>query len=254
MKISELFLETEKLAPVSISNEFCEAYNDRDNSGIIVDTKKDIKKVLFTLDLTVNAVNYAIKNGFDAVITHHPAIFNPLYRISANSAIYKAINSEIGVISCHLNLDSANGGIDESLALGLGGKIEKGVHVFKSGCSYGKISKMNGLTAGEIYENAKKEFRSDKIMLYGNAKNVINTMASYCGAGLSESEVENVNVDLYVSSDVKHSTILKVVDSGKNLIVLTHYSSEFYGFSKFYSKLKQSINATCELFDEEYYL
>ncbi|MBO5850982.1 MAG: Nif3-like dinuclear metal center hexameric protein [Clostridia bacterium] len=254
MKINELFLQTEKLAPVSISDEFCLAYNDRDNSGIIVETDKDIKSVLFTLDLTVNAVNYAIINGFDCVITHHPAIYHPLYRISTNTAIYKAIQNGIGVISCHLNLDSTKGGIDECLAVGLGGKIEKGVHVFESGCSYGKISKMDGLTAGKIFENAKKEFRSDKIMLYGNPLNVVNSMASYCGAGLSESEVENVKVDLYVSSDVKHSTILKVVDSGKNLIILTHYSSEFYGFSKFYEKLKSVLNVKCELLDEEIYL
>ena len=254
MKINELFLETEKLAPVSISKEFCDEYNDRDNSGIIVETEKDIKSILFTLDLTVNAVNYAIENGFDCVITHHPAIFNPLYNIKSNTAIYKAIQNGIGVISCHLNLDSTKGGIDECLALGLGGKIEKGVHIFPSGNSYGKISKIDGLTAGEIYENAKKEFRSDKIMLYGNPCSVINSMASYCGAGLSESEVENVNVDLYVSSDVRHSTILKVVDGGKNLIVLTHYSSEFYGFSKFYKNLKAALNVKCELLDEEYYL
>ncbi len=254
MKINELFLETEKLAPVSISKEFCDEYNDRDNSGIIVETEKDIKSILFALDLTVNVVNYAIDNGFDCVITHHPAIFHPLYAVKTNTAIYKAVQNGIGVISCHLNLDSAKGGIDECLAIGLGGKIERGVHVFPSGNSYGKVSKMNGLTAGEIYENAKKEFRSDKIMLYGNPKNVVSTMASYCGAGLSESEVDSVNVDLYVSSDVRHSTILKVVDSGKNLIVLTHYSSEFYGFSKFYNNIKGALNCKCELLDEEYYL
>ncbi len=254
MKIKELFSITESFAPVSISNEFCSKYNAKDNSGIIVETSKDINKVLFALDLTLKAVDFAIKNGCDAIITHHPAIYYPLYSISQNSPLYKAIKNDIGVISCHLNLDAVNGGIDDLFAKGLKGKVVSCVYELSNGASYGKISEFNGVTCKELIDAIKSEFNAKRILFYGNDSNKIYKLASFCGAGLSESDVENVDADVYVSADVKHSAIVKVLDKNKNLIVLTHYASEIYGFKQFYYNVSKKLDVKSIIFEEDYYL
>ncbi len=254
MTIKELFEKTEEFAPVSISKEFCAKFDAKDNSGIIVGTNKDIKKVLFSLDLTNKAVDFAVKNNCDAIITHHPAIYYPLYSISQNSPIYNAIKNDIGVISCHLNLDAVKGGIDDEFAKGIGGKIVGNACELSCGNSYGKISEFDGVLAQDVFNKVKNEFNANKILFYGNGQNRIYKVASFCGAGLSESEVDFIDADLYISSDVKHSAIIKVLDKDKNLIILTHYASEIYGFKKFYSKITKTFDIDHMIFEENYYL
>ncbi|MBP5194000.1 MAG: hypothetical protein J6126_04660, partial [Clostridia bacterium] len=53
MKFSELFKAACEIAPVELSEAFVRAEDGYDNSGIIVETRRDIKKVLFSLDLSL---------------------------------------------------------------------------------------------------------------------------------------------------------------------------------------------------------
>ena len=50
-----------------------------DNDGIMVcpDSNAEVKKVLISLDVTEEIVDYAINQGFDLIISHHPLIFRP---------------------------------------------------------------------------------------------------------------------------------------------------------------------------------
>ena len=63
MKINDIYTIINEYAPVELSNAFCNAINGFDNSGIIAHVSEDIKGVLFTLDLTINAVDKAIESG-----------------------------------------------------------------------------------------------------------------------------------------------------------------------------------------------
>ena len=47
-----------------------------DNVGLLVgDNTKEINKVLFCLDVTEKAVQKAVDNNVDLIISHHPVIF-----------------------------------------------------------------------------------------------------------------------------------------------------------------------------------
>ena len=48
-----------------------------DNDGIMCASKLDaeIKNVLIALDVTMDTVDYAVENGFDTIISHHPLVF-----------------------------------------------------------------------------------------------------------------------------------------------------------------------------------
>ena len=46
-----------------------------DNVGLLVGrTDKEVKKVLICLDINECAVEYAILNNFDCIVSHHPLV------------------------------------------------------------------------------------------------------------------------------------------------------------------------------------
>lgn len=237
MKIEDVLAALEKYAPLSLSAEFCNKYDAYDNSGIIVKTPSDITGAVFSLDLTKNAVDEAVKLGYNLIVTHHPAIYKGVKTINGDDALYAAISNKIGVISMHLNLDGAPLGIDYYLAKGLGSVGDETTLMPLNGGGYGRVFNVNK-TFGDVVCDYKKEFKSDKVFAYGNENALIKKVASFCGAGFSEYEYElSKDCDLIVSADVPHHMILKVIESGRNLMQITHYASEIYGFEKFYESV-----------------
>ena len=255
MKINDILNILERYAPTTYSNEFVNKFDAYDNVGIIVDTDKDITGVLFTLDLTVESVKKAIDNNCNLIFTHHPAIYAPIKNISVDTPIYQAINNSIGVISFHLNLDVAINGIDHYLAEGLGGKDASILSTLEDGIGYGRKFTLNGENFSDVIDRYKTNFKSNRVIYYGDLTDKINTVATFCGQGLSEKTLEQVKgVDLIVSSDVQHHVILKALEMGVKLLIVTHYSSEFYGFSKVYDNLSNNLGVKTYLNMENKYL
>ena len=82
MKVEEVLHILEScVAPVSLSDEFCATYKMYDNSGIIINCASEVTGVLFSLDLSIEAVNRAIERGYNLIVTHHPAIYGGISRI-----------------------------------------------------------------------------------------------------------------------------------------------------------------------------
>ena len=250
MKIGNVFSTLEKFAPISISNELVKAFNGYDNSGIIASVEDEIKGVIFTLDLTEKSVETAIENGANLIVTHHPAIYAPIKTV--DGALLKCIQNKIGVISMHLNLDACNDGIDYHLANGLGGVEQKIVTELSSGCGYGRVFEFN-----ESFNSLKKRyqevFNTDKVMAFGNLDKKIKKVASFCGSGLDINEVDGLSyVDAFVSADIKHHVILYALERGKCVLQVSHYSSEVYGFRKFYNEIKSQLSGlNCVFFENQ---
>ena len=62
------------------------------------------------------------------------------------------------------------------------------------------------------------------------------------GCGASEQNAAQNGADVFVSSDLKHHEIAALIARGLNVIELTHYSAESYGFCKIYQKIKDELN------------
>jgi len=74
-----------------------------------------VKKVLLTLDVTENAIDLAIKEKADLIISHHPFIFRPIKKIT-NPLYIRLIKSDIAVYCAHTNLDVVKKGVNSALA------------------------------------------------------------------------------------------------------------------------------------------
>lgn len=253
MNFLEFYNEMLRLAPMEISDRFV-GEGAYDNSGIIIETGRDVKTAVYCLDLTSRSVEFAISKNADIIVTHHPAIYRPIKNILVGSPLLTAANAGIGVISNHLNLDGAKKGIDYSLMRGLGGEIIGILDDFGNGEGYGRVGVFDK-TFGEIVENYKKEFGTEKAWAYGNADKHITKAASFCGAGLGDEEVEaaaKAGAELVVSADIPHHVLLHALERGLCVLSCTHYGTENYGMKKFAeSCAAQFKNMKIYFFDDE---
>lgn len=241
MKLIDAFrIIEEHAAPVALSDELCSKYGHYDNSGIILESEETVSGVLFSLDFTPDAAEEAVKRGCNLIVTHHPAIYNGMRRITPSDdlisrALVVCIKNGIGVISMHLNFDSAPYGIDYYLMKGLGGTAERGVLNALSSGGYGRIYDIKPVTFKEFVKRTLKNFETNRCFAYGDGERIIKRVASFCGAGCSGEAAGmaiNGGADVLVSSDIAHHMITGLYYNNVNVLQLTHYASEVYGFKR----------------------
>ena len=76
MKVYEIANLIENVASLTLAEEW-------DNVGLLIGDKScEISGVVVCLDLTNGAIDYCINNNCNMIITHHPAIFEPLKKIT----------------------------------------------------------------------------------------------------------------------------------------------------------------------------
>ena len=237
-KLKEFLNLMEEFAPLSLSYKMIER-GDYDNSGIIVENHDQVKGVLFSLDLSEEAVFRAIKEGANTIVTHHPAIYMPIKNLSSTGetkALLLAIKNNINVISMHLNLDVAENGIDKCLSECLGAKESVVLDVIDKNVGYGRAFKIDKISITEFTEKLNKKLNTNKIIFYGERE--VEQIASFCGAGGSHAvsvlQDAAIKVDTIVTSDIQHHQLLALIEKGLNVIIIPHYIAEEYGFNKFY--------------------
>ncbi len=260
MKLKEAFAITERCcAPVALSDELCAKYNHYDNSGILVENEGEITGVLFSLDFTPAAAEEAIKRGYNLIITHHPAIYHGQHRITPSNdlisqALVKCIRGGVGVISMHLNFDCAREGIDYYLMKGLGGTEAEIMDKLSVG-GYGRVYSIPEIKFCDFVRKIGKTFNTKRIFSYGDPQRPIKKVASFCGAGADENAggfaIAN-GADVIVSSDFAHHMITGLYYNGVNVVQMTHYASEVYGFTHMARRLIPELGVPAYvLIDEE---
>ena len=114
MKVCDILEFLESVAPKSTALDF-------DNVGLLVgDPEAEVSGILVSLDCFDEVIDRAEDLDANLIITHHPIIFSPLKTVTADSLVYKLIEKGISVISCHTNLDLAEGGVNDALCTALG--------------------------------------------------------------------------------------------------------------------------------------
>ncbi len=234
-------------------------YGAYDNSGLLVEADEEITGVLFTLDLTNAAIDEGLEKGCNLIHTHHPVIYGKIDHICTSDErllggkLVRCLRHGISLLSAHLNLDVAKGGIDESLMEGIAKTTGVGMcsptimhPVEESG--YGRVYEVLPCTLRELSVGMKKEFATERITVYGDERKLIRRVASFCGAGGDEEGVafaKRTGADVIVSADFKHHVIAYAVEAGLSVIALTHYASENYGVKKYYEKIRRQIEVPC---------
>src|SRR5690606_5428521 len=98
---------------------------DYDNVGLQVgDARREVASVLVALDLTLAVIEEAREVGAGLVVTHHPLLFRPLKRLTADdpagALALRLAEAGLAYYAVHTNLDAAPGGVSFALAERLG--------------------------------------------------------------------------------------------------------------------------------------
>lgn len=198
---------------------------DFDNVGLLVgDPNAEVKKAVVALDCTPSAVNTAITNCCQLIITHHPIIFNPLKQVLAGSAVYEVIKNGISVISMHTNLDVGIGGVNDCLSSALSLN-----NITKVTAEDGYLLNIGELTS-PLYPDGLAGYIKEKLggaVKYYGAERQIKRILLCSGSGGSYiGEVLKHNCDALITADVKHNQFLDAERFGVSLYDAGHFDTE----------------------------
>lgn len=212
----------EEMAPPSLAEDW-------DNVGLMLGrTSAPVRRVLLALDMTAETVQQAIDYKADLLVTHHPAIFKKLGRITdgdwQQELLLRLAEHGIAVYSAHTNLDCVSSGVNDALVQRLGITNED---VLDAGNGLGRIGEVPAQSLTEFAEHVKKALRCDYVTL-GDAGKRVQRVAVCGGAGSDLIALAlKLGADTLVTGDVKYHEAQKAVFSGLNIIDAGHQPTEW---------------------------
>lgn len=244
IKLLEIKNYLEECFPPEYAEEF-------DNIGLLIGRcDRDVRKVLLCLDCNKNVVAEAEKIGAELIITHHPVIFNPLKSITDKDdfgeMVVSALEKGISIYSAHTNLDSAPGGITDTVAEMLG--------LIPFSNMEGNLGRVctapEGMTAKALTETIKKAFGLKTIYSTFTKNREIKTVA-ICNGGGGGSLVqcaEKLGADVYISGDLKHHEVSEMfVSDNIDFIEIRHYDCEIIARDILKNKLTEKFGKEVEI-------
>jgi dinuclear metal center YbgI/SA1388 family protein len=108
----------DRFAPKSLAESW-------DNVGLLIgDRSAAISRVMTCLSVTPTSAREAADRRAEMIVTHHPVLFRPIQRLTADDAegkmLLELIRANVAVYSPHTAFDNTAGGINEMLAERLG--------------------------------------------------------------------------------------------------------------------------------------
>ena len=194
-----------------------------DNVGLLVgDMNAKSEKVLLALDITSDVIEEAVKKNVSIIVTHHPIIFNPLKKLTADSLQYKLARNDITVISAHTNLDICNGGVNDTLARIIGLSFD--VNTNEDCYLTGEIEK--AVNCREFADLICNKIGC-KGVRFAEKKGSIKKVTVSCGAGGGNIFAAAAqNSDAFLTGEIKHHEILFARENNIAVYDIGHFRSE----------------------------
>ncbi len=220
MTVNELYRFLSDRIPQELSCEW-----DNDGRMCVPDGQRTVKRALVCLDITNDAIGFAIENNVDCIISHHPLVFKAIKGIDDDSYIckrlIKLIKNDISALSFHTRLDVVNGGVNDILAERMD---------LQNVCDFADVGRM-GETAKEMSlksfgELVKTTLDSDRVVCVGAGKNV-KKIAVVGGSGKGYVlESAKCGCDTFLTGEMSFDNEHEAKEAGVNLVCAGHYFTE----------------------------
>ena len=243
MTVRELYAVLNEKIPKALS---CEG----DNDGLMCcpNGKREVRKALITLDVTSEAIEYAIQGNYDVILSHHPLIFRGLKSVDDEGAVcakvLKLIENGISVMSFHTRLDALDGGVNDTLCDLLG--LNKVEYMMDEGIPLGRIGELEVSLQAEAFAKAVKNTLSCPFILLSNAGVPVKRVAVLGGSGKNYIELARAyGADTFVSGRLDYHPMADEHDqniSPMNLIEAGHFYTE-YPVCRTLAKMLNDIDA-----------
>ena len=212
-------------APKSLSESW-------DNDGVMLcrTPEKAVRRVLIMLEVRENGVKYAIENGYDLIVTHHPLIFHPLSSVTSEtySLFETLMRADIPVLSYHTRLDSAEDGVNAIAAERL--TLENTASFGGESDSLGRIGDLpDEMTRDAFIAHVKTAFGVPAVRasFFADDSRRIRKVAVVGGAGKHFwRDALKAGADAYVTSEISHDVFIDAGKAGIAVIDAGHYYTE----------------------------
>ncbi len=222
MTVKEIYERLNERFPESVREPW-------DNDGLMcaTDDSIDVTRALVTLDVTEDAVDYAVANHFNLIVSHHPLIFRPLGALTEDNhvarKVIKLIKHDVSVISLHTRVDKAEGGVNDILCEILG---IKGAEPFGDGM-LGRIGTLDEELTVEDFSYLLKGLLAADGVKVSDAYIPVQRVAVVGGDGKSYvSDALKLGADTYVSGRIGYNVMAEAAEMGINLIEAGHFFTE----------------------------
>ena len=221
MTIKNLYKNLSNLYPESLRCEW-------DNDGIMCTDNlcKSVNKILVALDVTERTIDYAIKNGFDLIISHHPLVFKSEKSLTperyTQNKLIKLIKKNVSVFSFHTRLDAAKGGVNDVLSELIGLENVKVDEVE----SIGRIGILkNEMDLDTFAKYVKSKLNTPVVLYSGN--NAVKTVYVVGGDGKDLiPRALALGADTLLTGRASYNTMIDAKDMGLNIVEGGHFFTE----------------------------
>jgi len=243
MNVAQLYGFLDKNIPTSLSCEW-------DNDGLMCapDKNAEVSRVLITLDITAEAIEYAKNNACDVIISHHPLIFKGIKSVSEDNCVsakvIELIKCGIAAMSFHTRLDAMRGGVNDILAerLGVKNTLPFGV----DGNGIGRVGTLDVTLSLEEFAERVKSALGAPAVLCADAGRKVHTVALLGGEGSDDiAEARAAGADTYVSGRLGYHAMTDAPEGDINLIEAGHFYTE-YPVCKALEKMVKKADAKIE--------
>lgn len=212
--VQQLYEAMQALAPLELAESW-------DNPGLLVDCAGEVTRVLVTLDITPEVVAEAAAKHCEAIVAHHPVIFDPLKKLGPQDVPFQLVRAGISAICMHTNLDAAPGGVNDVLADLL--RIENR-RDFADNC--GRIGTLNvPTTAQQLAETCSRMLHTH--CRFVEADHPVEKLAEVSGAGGSYlQQAIDEGADCLVTGEAAHHIAILAKQKGVGLVVAGHWGTE----------------------------
>ena len=221
MTFRELYSELDKIFPKSLSCEW-------DNDGVMCMSAPDkqVKKILISLDIPEDVVDYAIQNSFDTIVSHHPLVFKSQQSLSVDNytqrKLIKLVKNDINVMSFHTRLDAVEGGVNDTLCKLLGFKSV----VVDEIDPIGRIAILDmEASLEEFSESVKDKLESPIVLFSGNNPVKKVYVCGGDGKDMIPAAIKN-GADTLLTGRASYNTMIDAKDMGLNIIEAGHFYTE----------------------------
>ena len=244
MKISEVLSFLEEKYPLHYQEDF-------DNCGVQCgDKEQEITGVLVCFEMSDETIDEAIRHNANLVISHHPLILRKgIFKIEPTNRvgriICKALENKMVLYSMHTNLDSAEGGVNDTFAAKLGLQNVQVLSTIEgeTNVGLGRIGDLPEALPAKVFLLRLKEMLGLQVVrYYGNIDGLVRRVAVLGGGGSSFiGQAMAAGADVYVTGDVKyhdfHSTDRKML-----IADIGHFESEHFIKEIIFNELKENFN------------
>ncbi len=223
-----------------------------DNVGLQVGSLGgEIKKIMFSLDPCIEAVNFACSSGAQLLVTHHPLIFSPLISVHTDSfpggVVALALEKKISLFSSHTNLDRAKSGINDALAEILELEDAEVLEDFEGGEGEG-LGRIGGLkeslSLSAFAERVAQRLSAESLRIVGSEETCVKRVAVVGGSGAGFAlRARAMGADVLVTGDVGYHHALEASREGLCVIDAGHFYTEKAAFRMLAQRFQITVNS-----------